>query len=267
MYYRRHVIRGIFSASVCAALTVAGGRSKAANDAQPIVAAAASMRFALGEAAEAFTRKTGMKVRLNFGSSGNFSRQIRQGAPFQLFLSADEDYVTAVVRDGHTLDEGTLYARGQLVLFVPTGSPVGIDGRLSGVSAALERGDIVRFAIANPEHAPYGRAAREALRHAGIWEAIAPKLVFGENVSQAAQFAASGSCEGGLIAHSLALARGIADKGAFAKVPQDWYRPLRQRMVLLSGANAVARAFYDYLRGEQAGEILSRHGFSPPEEE
>lgn len=267
MYHRRHVIRGILSTSAFAAFSLAGARSKAANDAQPIVAAAASMRFALGEAAELFAKETGMQVRLNFGSSGNLSRQIRQGAPFQLFLSADEDYVLAIVRDGHTLDEGTLYARGQLVLFVPTGSPVGVDGHLSGVSSALERGDILRFAIANPEHAPYGRAARQALRHAGIWEAIQPKLVFGENISQAAQFAASGSCEGGLIAHSLALAPGISARGAFANVPEDWYRPLRQRMVLLTGANAAARAFYDYLRGQQAGEILSRHGFTRPEED
>ena len=266
MYHRRHVIRGILSVSAFAAVSAGGAISKAADDAQPIVAAAASMRFALSEAAEAFARETGMRLRLNFGSSGNLSRQIRQGAPFQLFLSADEDYVLAIARDGHTLGLGTLYARGQLVVFVPKGSPVSIDAQLSGVRSALERGDLLRFAIANPEHAPYGRAAREALRHAGIWEAIQSKLVLGENISQAAQFAASGSCEGSLIAHSLALAPGISDRGEFANVPEGWYRPLRQRMVLLRGANAVARAFYDYLQGEQAGEILSQHGFARPKE-
>jgi len=266
MYHRRHIIRGLLQTTAVASLWSAGGTSLASQDAGPIVAAAASMRFALSEAAELFTRQSGHRLRLNFGSSGNLSRQIRQGAPFQLFLSADENYVQAIVGEGHTLGTGTLYALGQLVVFAPKGSVVGIDGELSGVRSALESGDLKRFAIANPEHAPYGRAAREALRHAGIWDAIQQKLVLGENVSQAAQFAATGSTEGGLIAHSLALAPGVRDKGAFSIVSQDWYQPLRQRMVLLKGADDVARGFYDFLRGEQAAEIVSRHGFDRPKE-
>ena len=266
MYHRRHVIRGLLSTSAIAVISVAGAPSKAAEDAGPIVAAAASMRFALSEAAELFTRETGMPLRLNFGSSGNLSRQIRQGAPYQLFLSADENYALAIARDGHTLGSGTLYARGQLVMFAPKGSPVGIDGHLSGIGSALERGDLLRFAIANPEHAPYGRAAREALSHAGIWEAIQPKLVLGENVSQAAQFAATGSCEGGLIAHALARVPAISTRGKFVLVSENLYQPLHQRMVLLRGAKTIARAFYDFLQSEKASEIVSRHGFTRPEE-
>ncbi|MHA1165211.1 MAG: molybdate ABC transporter substrate-binding protein [Alphaproteobacteria bacterium] len=147
MYHRRHVIRGILSTSAIAVVSVAGAPSRASEYAGPIVAAAASMRFALSEAAELFTRETGMSLRLNFGSSGNLSRQIRQGAPYQLFLSADEDYALAIAREGHTLGPGALYASGQLVVFAPKGSPVGIDGQLSGVRTALERGDLRAKAV------------------------------------------------------------------------------------------------------------------------
>ena len=190
------------------------------------------------------------------------ARQIRQGAPFALFLSADEDYVGALAGDGFTVDEGVLYALGRLVLFAPDGSPVEVDGKLSGLKEALKRGDIHRFAIANPEHAPYGRAAREVLRHAGVWNALQSKLVLGENVSQAAQFAVSGSCEGALIAQSLAMSPGVSGRGTFTVVPALWHKPLRQRMVMLPGAGKVARDFYAYLQGPKAGEIFARHGFA-----
>lgn len=266
MYRRRTIIRGMVSASVLGAVSLAGAPFAISAPKRPIVAAAASLRFALREAADAFARDTGSSVRLSFASSGNLTRQIRQGAPFALFLSADEDYVAALSRDGHTVDGGVLYALGRLVLFVPTGSPVKVDAQLSGMKEALKNGDIHRFAIANPEHAPYGRAAREVLRHAGMWDALQSKLVLGENISQAAQFAVSGSCEGALIAQSLALATGVSSRGTFKEVPADWHQPLRQRMVLLPSAGEVARAFYAYLQSAQAGEILSRHGFSSPDE-
>ena len=262
MYRRRQVICGIVSASVLGAVSLAGARVSLSARERPIVAAAASLRFALREAADAFARDTGSSVRLSFASSGNLARQIRQGAPFALFLSADEDYVGALAGDGYTVDEGVLYALGRLVLFAPDGSPVKVDAQLSGLKEALKSDDIHRFAIANPEHAPYGRAAREVLRHAGMWNALQSKLVLGENVSQAAQFALSGSCEGALIAQSLAMAPGVAGSGAFKAVPADWHTPLRQRMVMLPGAGEVARDFYAYLQGVRAGEIFARYGFA-----
>ena len=262
MYRRRQVICGIVSTSVLGAVSLAGARVSLSARERPIVAAAASLRFALREAADAFARDTGSSVRLSFASSGNLARQIRQGAPFALFLSADEDYVGALAGDGFTVDEGVLYALGRLVLFAPAGSPVEVDAKLSGLKEALKRGDIHRFAIANPEHAPYGRAAREVLRHAGVWSALQSKLVLGENVSQAAQFAVSGSCEGALIAQSLAMVPGVSGRGTFTAVPARWHKPLRQRMVMLPGAGAVARDFYAYLQGAQAGEIFARHGFA-----
>lgn len=266
MYRRRQVLRGILSVSALGAVSLAGVPLANSAAASPIIAAAASLRFALAEVATSFTSKTGASVRFSFASSGNLSRQIRQGAPFELFLSADEDYVTSLSRGGHTMDEGILYALGRLAVFTPKGSLLDIDADLSGLGKALHGGLIHRFAIANPEHAPYGRAAREALQHAGLWDAIQSRLVLGENVSQAAQFAISGSCEGALIAQSLALSPGVSSRGKSRLVPAGWHNPLRQRMVLLPAAGEISRAFYAYLQEAQAGEIFLRHGFASPNE-
>jgi molybdate transport system substrate-binding protein len=236
------------------------------EDERPTVAAAADLQFALGEIAEAFTADTGRAVRLSFGSSGNFARQIRQGAPFQMYLSADEDYVLALAQDGFTRDEGTLYAVGRIVVIAPHGSPLKADGSLADLAAALVDGRLGRFAIANPEHAPYGKRAEEALRHRGLWEAIKPKLVFGENVSQAAQFATSANAEGGIIAYSLALSPRVSARGSFALIPGSWHAPLRQRMVLLAKAGPVAESFYDYVQRPAARALFRKYGFVLPGE-
>lgn len=247
------------------AFTVMTGVAQARSD-NPVIAVAASVQLAVEEVAEAFTAETGHSLRLSFGSSGNFSRQIRSGAPFELFLSADEAFVLDLARDGFTRDEGSVYVVGRLALVVPRDSPLRVDASLDGLERALEAGDIRRFAIANPEHAPYGMRAREALQHRGLWNTLQPTLVLGENVSQAAQFALSGSTQGGLIAYSQAVAPELAGRSRHALVPERWHQPLRQRMVLLDGAGPVAQAFYRYLQGEDARKILSRHGFSTPEE-
>ena len=247
-------------------LALAASPAAAQADAPPVVAAASDLQVALVEIAAAFTGETGRSVRLVTGSSGNFSRQIRQGAPFQLFLSADEDYVRDLARDGFTRGEGALYAVGRVAIVVPGGSPLVADGTLDDLKAALADGRLVKFAIANPEHAPYGRRAEEVLRHRGLWDAIRPKLVIGENVSQAAQFAASGNAQGGIVAYSLALAPQLAVRSTFALIPEDWHSPLRQRMVLLRNAGPVAEAFYDYLRTPAARAILARNGFAVPGE-
>ena len=152
----------------------------------PTIAAASNLRFGLEEIARIFHRDTGVKVRLSFGSSGNFARQIRQGAPFELYMSADEVYVLDLARDEFTIGEGVLYAIGRIAIFAPTGSPLQVDAIMQGLRVMIKNGRLKHFAIANPEHAPYGRAAREVLVHAGLWEKILPRLVFGENISQAA---------------------------------------------------------------------------------
>jgi molybdate transport system substrate-binding protein len=227
----------------------------------PVVAAAADLKFALEEVAAGFKAQGGGEVRLVFGSSGNFYRQIQQGAPFGLFLSADEAFVFQLADAGKTQDRGALYAIGRIGILVPTGSPLKADGDLKDLAAALADGRLKRFAIANPEHAPYGQRAEEALRHVGLWEGIKGRLVFGENAGQAAQFAVSGSTQGGIVAYSPALEK----QGEFALIPADWHAPLRQRMVLLAGADEATRAFYGYLQGAEARSVMERFGFALPE--
>lgn len=233
---------------------------------EPVVAAASDLQFALTEVAGAFTNETGLRVRLAMGSSGNFARQIRQGAPFQMYLSADERYVQELARDGLTRDAGTLYAVGRIVIVAPRGSPLQADSALDDLAAALADGRVARFAIANPEHAPYGKRAEEALRHRGLWDALQPRLVLGENVSQAAQFATSANAQGGIIAYSLAISAQVSARAAFALIPDDWHSPLRQRMVLLNNAGPAAERFYAFVQQPAARAILRRYGFVLPGE-
>ncbi|MDH5264458.1 MAG: molybdate ABC transporter substrate-binding protein [Betaproteobacteria bacterium] len=251
-----------FLAALLAALLLAA--PAASRAAAPGVAAASDLKFALDEIAAAWTRETGRPVRLAYGSSGNFRRQIAEGAPFELFLSADEAYVLALAREGRLEDEGTLYAVGRLVLFAPAGSVVDPGQGLAGLAALARAGRVAKLAIANPAHAPYGRAAKEALEGAGAWAPLAGRLVLGENVSQAAQFAASGNAAAGLFAYSLAFTPAVAGKGRFALVPESAHTPLRQRMALVKGAGEEARAFYRYLQGPAARGVFSRYGFALP---
>lgn len=237
---------------------------QAAQAQAPTVAAASDLKFALEELAAQFEKDTGHRLRLIFGSSGNFYSQILQGAPFHLFMSADEDFVFRLADAGRTLDRGRIYALGRIGILVPKGSALNADGELRDLAQALQDGRVRRFAIANPEHAPYGMRAREALQHAGLWQAIEPRLVLGENISQAAQFATSGSTQGGIVAQSLALAPSVARLGDFALIPQSWHRPLTQRMVLMKGAPEGARAFYDYLATPAAQAVMRRYGFELP---
>lgn len=236
----------------------------AARGETPGIAAAADLQFALEEIAVRFTADMQRDVKLAFGSSGNFARQIEQGAPFQMFLSADEDFVFKLADAGKTVDRGQLYAVGRIVLMVPKGSPLAADPELRDLAAALGDGRLKKFAIANPEHAPYGRRAEEALRTAGLWERIKDRLVLGENVAQAAQFATAGGAQGGIIAYSLARAPSVSRLGAFALLPDAWHAPLRQRMVLLKGAGPTAQAFYRYMQQPAARAIFAGYGFVLP---
>lgn len=232
----------------------------------PNIAAAADLRLALGEVAAAFKRDTGEDVTLTFGSSGNFYRQLQQGAPFQLFLSADEDYALDLSRAGKTLNPGTLYAIGRLAVVAPKGSPMRVDGNLGGLREALRRRQITRFAIANPEHAPYGERAEEALKHVGLWQPLAGKLVLGENVSQALQFATAGGAQGGIVSYSLVFDPAFAARANHALLPASWHQPLRQRMVLMKNSGPVARRFYTYIQQPAARRIFVRYGFALPGE-
>jgi molybdate transport system substrate-binding protein len=228
------------------------------------VAAAADLQLALREVAARFEASTGHRVQLSFGSSGNYARQIARGAPFDLYFSANETYVADLVARGLTRGEGDLYGVGRLVLLVAAGRELDPSRSLDALPAAVTDGRLRRFAIANPEHAPYGFAAREALRRAGSWTSLGPVLVFGENAAQATQFVTSGAADAGLVPYALVLAAPDIAPERYRLLPADSHPPLRQRMVLLTGAGPVAEAFRDAVLSADGRAILARHGFAPP---
>jgi molybdate transport system substrate-binding protein len=251
---------------VCLAGGLVLGSGLKARAGAPVIAAASTLQFALPEIAEAFRAETGLAVTPSFGSSGNFARQIREGAPFEMFLAADESFVFDLAKDGLARDQGAIYAQGRIVLIAPHDAVFEVDSSLDGLARALSAGQITRFAIANPEHAPYGMRAQEALEHRGLWQALQRVMVLGENVSQAAQFATTGNADGGIIAYSLALSPWVGALGRYALIPGEWHAPLNQRMVLLKGAGPVAQAFYEFMNTPKAIAILQRYGFVRPEE-
>lgn len=247
----------------CAALAAAGvsaGRSRAATSSVDVrVAAASDLKFALAELAARYERETGQRIQLNLGSSGHFAQQIRQGLPVDLFMSADEAFVFQLANAGLTQDRGVLYALGRIAAVVPAVSPVVLDAQLRGLRASWN--SVTSFAMANPEHAPYGRAAQQALQHLDLWELVKTKVVLGENIAQTTQFVTSGAAQAGITALSLALAPEVARAVRHVVLPATLHEPLRQRMVLLKGASAQAAGFYRYVQEPDAKAVLSRHGF------
>lgn len=232
---------------------------------RPTVAAAANLNFALTEIAKQFEQAHGTGVQLVFGASGTLTRQIQDGAPFEVFLAADEEFPHRLTAAGLTRDGGVVYAVGRLVIFAPKGSPLTVDERLEGLARLARTGQVGRFAIANPDVAPYGRAAEAVLRKRGLWDVLRPRLVLGDTIAQAAQFATTGNAAGGLIAYSIVRSPGFSERGTYAVIPDADYPALRQRMVLLKNAGPVATAFYAYLQREPARAILRAHGFTIPE--
>ncbi|HEY3270030.1 MAG TPA: molybdate ABC transporter substrate-binding protein [Geothrix sp.] len=227
------------------------------------IAAAADLQFALAEVKADFAkRRPGLEVAITYGSSGNFYTQLMNKAPFDLFLSADLDYpkklAAAGLADGSTLFR---YSRGRLVLWVPKHSPIPLEQL--GMQALLHPA-ARKVAIANPRHAPYGRAAEAALTKSGLLEAVRPHLVFGENIAQTAQFVQTGAADIGLLALSLAKAPPMASAGRAYEVPQDAYPPLDQGGVILNHARnrAAALAFRDFMQSPEGVEILHRYGFT-----
>ncbi len=252
----------MFRLAVLALAALCAGPGNAAD--VPAVAVAANLNFAMPEIAAAFQQKTGREVKLAFGASGNFSRQIRAGAPFELFLSADEANVKVLADAGRTVDAGRVYAIGRLALFAPSASTVRVDAALDGLAEAIRDGRAKRVAIANPELAPYGVAAREALRRKGLWEALQGRIVLGENVNQTAQFALVGGVEAAFIPYSIVVAPGFSDKGRAVLLPESLHDPIVQRMVLVKGAGDTARQLYEFVLGPEARVILERYGFGIP---
>jgi molybdate transport system substrate-binding protein len=226
------------------------------------VAAAADLRFALEEIASAYARTRGtVPPQITYGSSGTLYSQIQNGAPFDLFLSADRGYPRRLA-ESDKAEPGTLvtYASGRLALWVRPDSPLEIER--DGLSALADP-RVAHVSIANPAHAPYGRAAEAAMRAAGVYQAVEPKLVLGENVSQALQFVEGGSADAGLVA--LALARAPKAAGRYVIVPERLYPPLEQSgVVLRTDRRAGARDFERYLQSDAARAVLTRYGFAVP---
>jgi molybdate transport system substrate-binding protein len=230
----------------------------------PLIAAAASLQPVLEEAAGLIAAETGIAPRLAYGASGNLARQILQGAPFEMLLAADEISIRKLAEAGHTRDAGHVFAVGRLALFAPRGSALDPAAGLEALRPLLAAGRVRRFAIANPEIAPYGRAAEEALRLLNLWEALHPRLVFGENIAQAAQFAMMEGATGGLIAHSLALSPAVKARGDFSLVPEALHAPLRHRLALTRRASEAAVRVQAWLLSPQAVALFARHGLQAP---
>jgi molybdate transport system substrate-binding protein len=259
----RRIISQLLAGLAAVALTSIARADLSAQRPGPI-AAAANINPALTEIADRFAKTSGTRVEIVFGSSGTLTRQILDGAPFELFLSADEEFPNKLTAAGLTRDAGAVYAVGRLAVFAPTGSPLSVDERLDGLAGLLKAGKLERFAIANPDVAPYGQAAAAVLRKRGLWDAIRPHLVMGETIAQAAQFATTGNAAGGIVAYSLVLAPGFADRGTYAVIPDADHPPLRQRMVLMKRATAPVEQFFKYLQTEPARVILRKHGYEVP---
>lgn len=227
------------------------------------IAAASDLVFCLEEMNAAFKqREPDADIKLTLGSSGNFHAQIKNGAPYEVFLSADLSYPNDLAASGHA-DARTLtrYAIGRVVLW--TVNPA-ID--VSAGLAALAQPVVKRIAIANPEHAPYGRAAKTAIERAGLWNTVNAKIIYGENISQTAQFVQTGNAEAGLVALSLVLAPKMRGTGKYFLVPQEAHSPLEQGAILTTrgAANLLATRYIQYLRTPEARLIFERYGFSLP---
>src|SRR3954468_5432521 len=228
------------------------------------VAAASDLSFAMKELAANYEKQTGTPVKVTLGSSGNFFTQIQNGAPFDMFFAADIDYPKKLEAAGLG-EPGTLYqyATGKIVLWVPAGSQLDVSKGL----AVLTDPSVRKVAIANPKHAPYGRAAVAAMTKQGVYEKITDKLVFGENISQTTQFVESGNADVGIIALSLALAPAMADKGKYFEVPQDLYPPLNQGAIVIKASQKKeqAKQFLAYLKTTDGVALMQRYGFKLPD--
>jgi molybdate transport system substrate-binding protein len=235
-----------FAVAALACLIAACGAS---HDRPLTIAAAADLNFALDEIVAHYPGQ----LRVSYGSSGNFATQIANGAPFDLFLSADIEYARRVAPNPGAVFP---YAIGRLVVWVPASSPF-------DPATALRSDGLRHLAIANPKHAPYGRAAEAALRHMGLWDAVQPKLVLGENIVQTYQLVDTGAADAGMVALSLALGPAGRARGRYYEIPLDTYPSMEQAGVILKDSPA-ARAFRDYLLAPEGRRILEQYGFSLP---
>jgi molybdate transport system substrate-binding protein len=230
------------------------------------VAAAADLSAALREVAANYEKQTGIKVKLSFGASGALTQQIENGAPFDVLFSADMDYPRQLISRGQA-DAASLhrYAVGKLVLWTAADSPLDIQNKGLNV---LTDPSVKKIAIANPQHAPYGRAAVAAMKHVDLYDQVADRLVLGENVSQAAQFVESGNAQVGFVALAHAMAPGMQEKGKYWQIPDGAYPTLDQGVVIVSRSKHKkdAARFLEYIKTKNVSGILQRYGYTVPDQ-
>lgn len=255
---------GVLCFAVCLFWISISARAQDTKQRELVVAAAADLSSALKVVGENYEKKSGAHLKLSFGASGALTQQIQNGAPFDLFFSADMDYPRQLIAAGEA-DRDSLYqyATGKLALWVTADSPLDLEHK--GMQALLDS-SVKKVAIANPQHAPYGRAAVAALQHAGLYDQVAGKLVLGENVAQAAQFVESGNAQAGFVALAHALAPGMKSKGKYWLIPADVYPPLAQGVVVVSHSahKKEAAGFVEYIKTKEAADVLREYGFSLP---
>jgi len=240
----------------------AGGK----NGKEITVAAAADLSPAMQELVRAYEKQSGVKVKLSFGASGALTQQIENGAPFDVFFSADMDYPRQLISHGDA--EGASlyrYAVGRLVLWTPADSRLDVEHKGLNV---LTDPQVKKIAVANPQHAPYGRAAVAALKHVGLYDQVSDRLVLGENVSQAAQFVESGNAQAGFVALAFAAAPAMQGKGKYWQIPAEAYPALDQGVVVLSRSRHKKEgvAFVEYIKTKASTSVLQKYGFALPEQ-
>lgn len=229
----------------------------------PHFAVASNMMQVMTEILRQYKHDSGTgDINLVFGSSGNFTRQIIQGAPFELFLSANKKYVDVLLRDSRQVIASRKFAVGHIGYFIPAGSLLSGKKSLEEINEALINDQYRRIAIANPDFAPYGVAARQVLQTAGLWVMEKRKLLLGENIAQAMQYTLSGGVDIGIVPQSFAVLPDIRDKGNFFLIPEDWHEPVIEYLVLLKDAGKESRAFYQYLLSGKPTPILKKYGYT-----
>ncbi len=237
-----------------------GNSPEIVNNGEITVAAAADLGPAFEELGREFHNTSKIKVTFSFGSTGLLAKQIENGAPMDVFAAANTDYIDQLDREGLVISgTSTIYARGRITLWTPKSSSLQIE-KISD----LTRPEVKRVAIANPDHAPYGMAAREALEHAGVWESVKPRLVYGENIRQTLQYAETGNVEVAIVALSLSM----QSDGRWVLIPEELHKPLDQALAVIKGTKneKAAREFAEFVNGSQGRAIMRKYGFAPPVE-
>ena len=226
------------------------------------IAVAANMKDAFAEIAAEFKSTGKPEMRVVYGSSGNFAAQIMNGAPFSLFIAADEQFPLELFKNGKTVDDGSIYAIGKLVIITKTSSGIYLSDSKSDIAKAISKAN--KVAIAKPEIAPYGRAAVQYLKAEGLWDLAKDKLVYADNIGSATTYVASGAADLGFTAFSLAKSPELLKQTSYVAVDTKLYEPIKQRMVLIKGAPQEAQDLYRFMQGPKAKAILQKYGYSTP---